>query len=334
MWDWERASVPYQPIHRRRLLRRRVLTLLIAALIVVPYYLYHHQRAVEPVGARVFDQVVSTIAIRYFDRSYHGIAWRAAAERYRPLVVNAATTQARYAALRSMISLLRDSHTAVYSPDDLQPRRDERRHEVFGMSPDASSDGPAIDWRTIKPGIGYVRIASFPDAMNDVLAWAMSDLVRDRALILDLRGNPGGLVDSVDEVAGVFLPQGSLISSGTRRYHVFGPQEFRATDDSGAHFSGRLVVLVDSQTRSGAESLARALQYYHRATLVGTRTAGKVLGVDAEITLDDGGLLRVATLDMRDPSGQRLEGRGVRPDRATTTTRTTLVEAIRLCDRR
>ena len=332
MWDWERASVPYQPIHRRRLLRRRVLMLLIAALVIVPYYLYHHQRAVEPVGARVFDQVVSTIAIRYFDRSYNGIAWRAAAERYRLLAVNAPTTQARYAALRSMISLLHDSHTAVYSPDDLQPRRDERRHEVFGMSPDASTDGPSIDWRTIKPGIGYLRIASFPDAMNDVLGWAMSDLERDRALILDLRGNPGGLVDSVDEVAGVFLPQGSLISSGTRRYHVFGPQEFRATDDSGAHFSGRLVVLVDSQTRSGAESLARALQYYHRATLVGTRTAGKVLGVDAEMTLDDGGLLRVATLDMRDPSGKRLEGRGVKPDR-TATVKTTLVYAIRLCDR-
>ena len=74
------------------------------------------------------------------------------------------------------------------------------------------------------------------------------------------------------------------------------------------------MVLIDKNSRSGAESLARALQYYHRATLVGTHTAGKVLGVDVEIPLDDGGLLRVATLDMRDPSGQRLEGRGVAPD--------------------
>ncbi|MBV8366096.1 MAG: hypothetical protein JO194_06310, partial [Candidatus Eremiobacteraeota bacterium] len=192
MWDWERASVPYRPIYRRRLLRKRVLTLLIVALVAVPYYLYHHQRAVEPVGARVFDQVVSTVAVRYFDRDYHGVAWRGVAERYRSSVVNAPTVQARYAALRSMIALLHDSHTAVYSPDDLQPRRDERHHEVFGMSPDATADGPSVDWRTIKPGIGYLRIASFPDAMNDVVAWAMSDLARDRALILDLRGNPGG----------------------------------------------------------------------------------------------------------------------------------------------
>jgi len=73
-------------------------------------------------------------------------------------------------------------------------------------------------------------------------------------------------------------------------------------------------VLVDDKTSSGAESLARALQFYRRATIVGTRTAGKVMGVNAEITLADGGLLRVATLDVRGPDGRRLEGRGVYPD--------------------
>jgi TonB family protein len=314
MWDWERASVPYRPIFRRRLLRRRVLTLLIAAIIAIPYYLYHRHMASESIGQRVFDQVVSTISLRYFDQSYHGVAWRQVAEQHRLSVVNAPTTQGRYAALRALIAQLHDSHTAVYSPDDLQPPREKSVRAVLGMSPDYVASGPSIDWRRLPHGVGYLRISSFPDSLTDVLAWALSDVVHDRAMILDLRGNPGGLVDSVDEVAGVFLPAGTLISSGTRRYHPFGPQQFRATADTGTSYQGRLAVLVDEDTRSGAESLARALQYYHRATLIGTRTAGKVLGVDAEIPLDDGGLLRVATLDMRDPSGQRLEGRGVNPD--------------------
>ncbi|MBV8282285.1 MAG: TonB family protein [Candidatus Eremiobacteraeota bacterium] len=291
-----------------------MLTLLVAAVVVLPYYVYHHRQASEPIGARVFDQVVSTIALRYFDRSYHGVAWRRVAQQHRHAIVDAPTTAARYAALRALIATLRDSHTAVYSPDELQPPRERSRRAVLGMSPDYVASGPAIDWHRMKGGIGYLRIASFPDSLTGVLAWALSDIGRDPAMILDLRGNPGGLVDSVDEVAGVFLPPGTLISSGTRRYHLFGPQQFTANDAAGATYQGRLVVLIDRDSRSGAESLARALQYYHRATLVGTRTAGKVLGVDAEIPLDDGGLLRVATLDMRDPSGQRLEGRGVSPD--------------------
>jgi carboxyl-terminal processing protease len=73
-------------------------------------------------------------------------------------------------------------------------------------------------------------------------------------------------------------------------------------------------VLVDGATQSGGETLAQALQYYHRAVIVGSRTAGKVLGVDAEERLEDGGLLRVATLDIIAPGGLRLERKGVLPD--------------------
>ncbi|HME81459.1 MAG TPA: TonB family protein, partial [Candidatus Eremiobacteraceae bacterium] len=217
-------------------------------------------------------------------------------------------------------------------PQDLQPPGDRRGHAVFGMTPDGATNGPAVDWKTLAPGVGYLRISSFPDSMQSVLRWAMSDVGRDRALVLDLRGNPGGLVDSVDAVAGVFLPVGTLISTGTRRYHFFGSQRFTATSDAGVTYGGRLVVLVDTNSRSGAESLARALQYYHRATLVGTQTAGKVLGVDVEMALDDGGLLRVATLDMHAPDGQRLEGHGVSPDLTVSAATRQVPAALALLD--
>jgi TonB family protein len=317
MWDWEGSSVPYRPIQRRRLIRRRLLTAFLVAFATLSFLAYSHHRSAQPVGERVFNQVVSTVSLRYFDASYHGVPWKAVVERYRPQVINAPTVTARYRALRAMIAQLHDSHTAVYSPDELRPLGELKLpHDARARTRvlQAPAPGPDVDWKTIAPGVGYLRIASFPDAIGGVLGWALADVARDRALVLDLRGNPGGLIDSVDEVAGAFLPEGTLISSGTRRYHFFGPQRFTAHDGAGIRYSGRVVVLVDKDSRSGAESLARALQYYRRALLVGTHTPGKVLGVDVEIALDDGGLLRVATLDMRAPDGQRLEGRGVTPD--------------------
>jgi TonB family protein len=333
MWDWESSSVPYRPIYRRRLLRRRLLTLCLIAVVAIPYLAYNYHKNTQSVGERVFDEVVSTISLRYFDPSYHGVPWRAVAEQYRPQVVNAHTVAARYRALRAMLARLHDSHTAVYSPDELRPfgelklANDTRAKARVLQEP---SRGPDIDWKTIAPGVGYLRIASFPDSIDRALGWALADLVHDRALVLDVRGNPGGLVDSVDAVAGAFLPEGTLISSGTRRYHFFGPQRFTAHDAAGIRYAGRLVVLIDKDSRSGAESLARALQYYHRATLVGEHTAGKVLGVDVEIALEDGGLLRVATLDMRAPDGQRLEGRGVTPDLLVADPREQVDTALRL----
>ena len=321
MWDWERASVPYQPIYRRRLLRRRLLVLLLVAVVALPYAAFRQIRSHESIGQRVFDEVVTTVGVRYYDRDYHGARWYAIADSFRPLVINAPSTAARYTALRSMLARLHDSHTAVFPPGYASSADRPKRNSGIETSLQgrlALDEGrgatSSIDWKTIAPGIGYLRLAAFPDSIAGVFGWAMTDLARNRALILDLRGNPGGLVDSVDAVAGVFLPEGTLISTGTRRYHFFGPQRFVATRDAGMTFNGRVVVLVDARTRSGAESLARALQYYHRATLLGTHTAGQVLGVDVEIALADGGLLRVATLDMHAADGLRLEGRGVQPD--------------------
>jgi C-terminal processing protease CtpA/Prc len=72
------------------------------------------------------------------------------------------------------------------------------------------------------------------------------------------------------------------------------------------------------------------MQYYHRATIVGTHTAGKVMGVEVEMPLADGGLLRVATLDVAGPDGRRLEGRGVAPDVISATRAGQLQTALAL----
>lgn len=191
------------------------------------------------------------------------------------------------------------------------------RRATLRLAPSVAVDdprGPDVDWDVASPGVGYLRIGAFPEAIDDVLGWAMDELGKEPALILDLRSNPGGMLDAVDDTAGMFLPKGALVVTGWRRTNWFGPQRFLATSAAGVHYTGALFVLVDGSSESGAETLAAALQSYDRATIVGVKTAGKVMGVDLEQPLADGGLLRVATLDMIAPSGVRLEDRGVKPD--------------------
>jgi len=278
-----------------------VVACVVAAAILVPLLLVRAQLQAEPVGRRVFDAVADTVTDRYVDPTFHGIPWMSLVAHYRPLVEAAPTTAARYALLRAMLAQLGDSHTAVYSPADL--RADE-----------LDSRAPTITWRDLTPRVGYVRIASFPDNLSTAIGWALEIEGRKPALILDLRGNPGGQVSSVDAAAGAFLPRGALISTATGRWPAFESYSFTADASTGTAYRGNVVVLVDSATSSGAETLARALQFYRRATIVGTRTAGKVMGVDAEVPLADGGLLRVATMDIRGPDGRPLERRGVFPD--------------------
>jgi hypothetical protein len=311
---FEESAVPYLPILRRRIWRRRLLITALVLLVVVPYAIIRYRLASETVGARLVDQIGSIVAMRYFDPNYHGVRWKALVAQYRPRVAAARTQSERYALLAKLVGTLADSHTAVYSPSDLTHVVSKRGTVVTRAAASNRDDESLVSWRALSYGVGYVRLGAFPDAIAPVLQWVMEEGGRFPALVLDLRGNPGGLVDSVDATAGVFLPPGTLVSSGLRRFHPFGVQRFRATPDAGVTYSGKLVVIVDGTTQSGAESLARALQYYHRAIIVGTRTAGKVLGVDVEVPLEDGGLLRVATLDMFAPDGKRLEGAGVTPD--------------------
>ncbi|MBV8596545.1 MAG: hypothetical protein JOZ50_09875 [Candidatus Eremiobacteraeota bacterium] len=379
MMDFESAAVPYLPIRRRQKLRRSlsIAGLAIVAALCVGAVRYH--LATEPIGARVFDQVVSTISVRYYDGHFHGLDWRTLVASYRPRVTAARSVHERYRLLSEMLSMLGDSHTAVFSPADVAAVQDRvaaslgasfvtlagqrvvvrvaprspaayaglrpgyiiadadawdvaglpqavsvrdpvsgrSSHATLHASPGSSFDdvqAPALDWNARGNRVGYLRLSSFPNDIGDELGWAIDAMQREPALVLDLRGNPGGLIDAVDATAGVFLAPGTLVVTGIGRYRLFGHRRFVATADAGVHYGGRLAVIVDEHSESGAEALASALQIYHRAVIVGERTARHVLGVEVEEPLADGGLLRVATLDMKDAGGGELEGMGVTPD--------------------
>ena len=379
MMDFESAAIPYLPIRRRKLMRRRLVIAALLAAVIASIALIRQHSANEPIGERVFNEVTTTVSIRYYDRAFHGLDWPAVVEEYRRKVVSAPSESERYRLLQQMLTRLGDSHTAVFSPSEVGRVQDQvaqalgaafvtlgRDRVVVRVAPRspaatagfrpglivAEQSGPDadgatraftvrdpvsgrtwktrlrpvssgsydqieqadVDWGTAAPRIGYLRMASFPNDIAEELGWAVSDVSGHPAMILDLRGNPGGLIDAVDATAGIFLPPGTLVVSGSGRYHLLGSRRFTATDAAQVHYAGRLAVLVDANSESGAEALASALQIYHRALIVGEPTAKHVLGVEVEQPLSDGGLLRVATLDMRDANGDLLEGKGVRPD--------------------
>jgi carboxyl-terminal processing protease len=200
------------------------------------------------------------------------------------------------------------------------------RLRVFRPTDQAPADIVLIrDWLPLNPvrlrafdTVGYVALDHF-DAFTTgrllrAVAALRAGLVSGRlsGFVLDLRGNPGGLVVQAIGVAGAFLGHGEivrLIGRGTGHVERF------ARDRTGSDLIGGLpmVVLVDGGTASAAEIVAGALQDHRRAAIVGTRTYGKG-AVQTTYAHRDGRGLRLTTAWAVTPSGRRIEGRGIDPD--------------------
>ncbi len=186
--------------------------------------------------------------------------------------------------------------------------------------------GPDGSWSYFLPGtdkIGYVRINSFGETTVEELTAALARLRAHgcRGLILDMRNNPGGLLQSAEEVCDLFLPKGAVIVT-TRGRDERVRNEARATG-SGEYQSLPMVVLVNDHSASAAEIVAACLQDHHRAAVVGERTWGKGT-VQNVIPLEGGrSLLKLTIASYWRPSGKnihRLESSkesdewGVQPD--------------------
>jgi carboxyl-terminal processing protease len=160
--------------------------------------------------------------------------------------------------------------------------------------------------------IGYIRLAQFTRGSGDEVRSALTAL-REKgveALVLDLRGDPGGLVDEAVSVASDFLPEGSPVVTTEGRAS---PEKTLETEREPAAADLPLVVLVDKGSASASEILAGALRDNDRAELVGTRTFGKAL-VQSTIELRDGGALKLTTARYLTPDGTDLAERGLAPD--------------------
>ncbi len=163
------------------------------------------------------------------------------------------------------------------------------------------------------PGIGYLRISEFQDNTPEDLDKALDGLLRKNmeGLILDLRNNPGGLLDVAIEVAGRFLPDGTTVLA-TRGRVKSQNQEFVSRSRS-PHLSFPIVILVNEGSASASEIVAGALRDHGRAILMGTKTFGKG-SVQTVVPLRDGSAIRLTTSIYYTPSGQAIHGEGLQPD--------------------
>jgi carboxyl-terminal processing protease len=162
--------------------------------------------------------------------------------------------------------------------------------------------------------IGYVRLAQFGEQTSADLETALHKL-KDQGMqgfILDLRGNPGGLLDQAVDVCSKFLPHHQLVVSTEGQNPVKDSKTFYA--NSHDELNGMpMVVLVNFNSASASEIVSGCLQDLHRALIMGEKTFGKG-SVQSIIPLNDGSALRLTTAKYYTPSHKVIHGQGITPD--------------------
>jgi len=173
----------------------------------------------------------------------------------------------------------------------------------------------SVAQQTLEPGYGYLRITSFSETTADDVTRAVAHLKRDnpdgiRGLVLDLRNNPGGVLEAGVAVADAFLNEGVIVTADGRTPDA----RFRMDATPGDVIDGApLVVLVNSGSASASEIVAGALKDHARAELIGHKTYGKG-SVQTVMPLSHGGAVKLTTSRYFTPSGASIHGKGIIPD--------------------
>ena len=167
-----------------------------------------------------------------------------------------------------------------------------------------------VEYRMLDGQLGYISVSEFDDVTYDQFKTALDDLEAQdmQGLIIDLRNNPGGNVDTVTDMLKLILPEGPIISIKDKNGNT---EEM--TCDGENEFTKPLAVLVNGYSASASEIFSGAVQDYGTGTIVGTTTYGKGV-VQQLISLGDGTCLKVTIAEYYTPSGRSINGTGVTPD--------------------
>ncbi|WP_298611659.1 S41 family peptidase [uncultured Thiothrix sp.] len=173
----------------------------------------------------------------------------------------------------------------------------------------------SVKSRMLEPGYGYVRISSFQAKTTDALIEALNKLKADnkqnlRGIILDLRNNPGGVLNAAVGVSDAFLNDGKIVYTEGRVEDA--KMEYNA--NAGDELDGApIVVLVNQGSASASEIVSGALQDHKRAIIVGQKTFGKG-SVQTVLPLDEKTALKLTTARYFTPSGRSIQAEGIKPD--------------------
>ncbi len=171
---------------------------------------------------------------------------------------------------------------------------------------------PSMEHEMLEPGIGYIRIFEFNKEISKRVARALADLRSQgmTRLILDLRGNPGGLLDEAVDVSSLFIPSGKPVVHIVER----GGEKTTYSSQGTSAFDLPLVVLVDQASASASEILAGAIKDHGVGVLIGEKTYGKG-SVQTFFALPDGaGGLKLTTAKYLTAGGHGINGKGIEPD--------------------
>ena len=197
----------------------------------------------------------------------------------------------------------------------LSVRREGARDVLHYALRRAQVEVHSVAQQTLEPGYAYLRITSFSETTAQDVNQAVLRLRRDnpkgiRGLVLDLRNNPGGVLEAGVAVADDFLDSGVIVTADGRTPEA----RFRMDATPGDLINGApLVVLVNGGSASASEIVAGALKDHGRALLVGRRTYGKG-SVQTVMPLTHGGAVKLTTSRYFTPSGASIQGKGIIPD--------------------
>jgi carboxyl-terminal processing protease len=173
----------------------------------------------------------------------------------------------------------------------------------------------SVNQSLLEPGFGYVRISSFSESTAPDLEQALTQLKQQshgelHGLVLDLRDNPGGLLEAAIGVSDAFLSDGVIVTADGRAPDARFEMDAQPGDDiNGAP----IIVLVNGGSASASEIVAGALKDHHRATIMGQQTYGKG-SVQTVMPLSDGHALKLTTSRYYTPSGISIHKIGIKPD--------------------
>ena len=168
---------------------------------------------------------------------------------------------------------------------------------------------PSITSKMLDGGIGYIQISEFQSKTDEQFKSALADLKKQgmKSLIVDVRSNPGGLINAASNILDQILPEGTIVYTEDK----YGKREDYTSDSN--CLDCPIAVLVNENSASASEIFAGAIKDYNYGTLIGTKTFGKGI-VQTVFPLEDGDAVKITTAKYYTPKGNYIHGVGIEPD--------------------